>query len=266
MEKGTVGSCRRIGMYTRKLVLVNVGPIVIGCCPVFRLITDRSLLHVGVTWKSPRLYVLPTPNTVLPIQQNCLMSLICCWLNSITTGCWSPFRCLTLYTNSYFVISSTKIIWSAAFVAMAFVFVMLYFMFLNCISLHCFSCSLFLFVFIFCSTAFTLLNFKCFFVFFFQVALYTMYTRLVSDKYRFSGVLFEPCGLRIGNVPTYSTTARARETSGIDWETDTAHEHRRLNCWGSFADAARVWYSLWMTNSSFVDGCGSTGIYVFFLL
>ena len=58
---------------------MNVGPKQMGWpLDPSRLLTEVSLYTVGVTWNSPRLYVLSIPRTpVSSLQQNRLMSLIC---------------------------------------------------------------------------------------------------------------------------------------------------------------------------------------------
>ena len=105
--------------------------------------TDLSLKTVGVTWNCPKLYVLSIPRTPpSSLQQNLLISFICCSVNSVMTGCFNPCRCLTLWTNScVLAISSTQIIWSATFDVplFCFDFAAWYLVFSSCFSFRCLS-------------------------------------------------------------------------------------------------------------------------------
>ena len=88
MQETTVGFCW--------LILINICRTETDSL-VVRFITDLSLYTVDVTLKSPKLLVLFMPKTSpLSVQQNLLMSFICCFVYIVTTGLDIPCRCLTL--------------------------------------------------------------------------------------------------------------------------------------------------------------------------
>ena len=88
MQETTVGFCW--------LILMNICRTETDSL-VVRFITDLSLYTVDVTLKSPKFLVLFMPKTSpLSVQQNLLMSFICCFVYIVTTGLDIPCRCLTL--------------------------------------------------------------------------------------------------------------------------------------------------------------------------